>query len=147
MTDTTTAPRPVAFTPGPDDMLGAYLGVHGTTIGEDGAWLLLGHVEPRKAVVVIRKIGHSDVLGLGDEDLFGWSNPLEPLTARVEHRMGLFERHPNGCQCQDGDEPGDPGWCLVHMEVGEDPDYWWCDYSDSAQDNPAAVPVTVWTAV
>lgn len=137
-TDTTTQPMPAPFTATPDDMMRTVFGVHVTSVGEDGNWLALDHVEPRRMLAAVLRAAR-DEIGLtreetiGPDDTWGDASPLDC----VVHSWAVFERHPDGCQCRsEHDLPG----CLT------EPDVWWCRFGGVTEGTPGAVPVTMWKA-
>lgn len=93
-------------------------GVRLMTVGEDGDWLALGHVEPLRMVAAMRRAAREQ-LRLDDEEIFGDYRDRAPL-AVVEHLRAYFTEH---------DECG-----------------WYAHWGDEAQGHPAAVDVTVWRA-
>lgn len=85
------------------EMVGEAFGVMGTDIGEEGDFILIGHVEPRKAIAAWWRISRTEH-GFGREDLFGTapgepSPPWDELLDLVDHRYAVFEAHAAGCPC------------------------------------------------
>lgn len=96
-------------------------GVELSQIGEDGSWIALGHVDARRMVAAMRKVGRS-LYGRGarsaSEDTFGSFSDVADLFEIPERKRATFVEHP---------------------ECG-----WWCDGSAEAQAHPRAVAVTMW---
>lgn len=97
--------------------IGEAFGVHGSTVGEDGDWVLLGHVEPRKAIAVMWRLSRRE-LGLDREDIFGYrtSPDSDALLRCVLHRWAVFTSHE---------------------------EYEWTCWWGATEDTPHAVPVTI----
>lgn len=118
------------ITPTKADLGFEAFGVVGSTIGEDGDWVLLGHVEPRKAIAAWWRMNR-DSLGLGKDDLLGYSGASDPdrttwaeLLGMVEHRWAIFEGHDDACTCGcDGS--------------------WWCSWGDVDKTTQFANAVTM----
>jgi hypothetical protein len=94
-------------------------GVRLSLLGEDGDWIALGHVEPRRMLAAMRRVSRLE----GWEDIDAYDT-LPELLAGVEHRRAVFTA------LDDEDHP--------HADA------WWCRFGASVQDHPAAVDVTVY---
>jgi len=118
-TEAPEAPGGEPFTPTEGDMLGTAYGVTGCTVGEDGedGWILMGHVEPRKALSAVVRLSRDHLL-LDTSDVFwgrnfdAWSD-LYPLVT--------------------------PMWAVFTRPRGHD---WWCETGDVTADTPGAIPIT-----
>jgi hypothetical protein len=92
-------------------------GVPVSFVGEDGAVLMLGWHEPRKAVAVILRHARRDC-GLDAEDVFGnYADTLEDVAKNLTRTHALFT------------DDRDHGW---YCRTGKD------------AATPYALPVTVW---
>lgn len=71
-----------------DEWMQAY-GVRLSMVGEDGAWVALGRVEPLRMIAAMRKAGRS--LSLNDEEVFGYLGPEDsPLVDAVRQTRAVF---------------------------------------------------------
>ena len=84
-------------------------GVPVAFVGEDGAVLMLGWHEPRKAVAVILRHAREDC-GLDAEDVFGYGHhTLEDVTAGLTRTHALFtDDHDHGWHCRFGKTEATP---------------------------------------
>jgi hypothetical protein len=94
-------------------------GVRLSLLGEDGDWIALGHVEPRRMLAAMRRVSRLE----GWEDIDAYDT-LPELLAGVQHRRAVFT------ELDDEDHP--------HADA------WWCRFGASVQHHPAAVDVTVY---
>lgn len=102
-----------------DEWMQAY-GVRLSMVGEDGAWVALGRVEPLRMIAAMRKAGRS--LGLRDDEVFGYLSPEDgPLTVAVRQTRAVFT----------ADHTGAYPWIV-----------WW---GEDFQSHPDSVEVTRWT--
>lgn len=95
-------------------------GVDLMTVGEDGAWIALGHHSPRRMIAAIRKAAR-DQLGASN-GTFDYCTASEALAA-VTRGRALFTEPP---------------------EPFSDEDEWWAHWSADARAHPDAVDVTFW---
>lgn len=121
---------PGYFTPTVTDFDAEVFGIPVAFYGDEGAVVMLGHIEPRKAATIV--LTHARrFAGLTRDDLC--VETVEEALDPIQHAYMTFARHSDGCPGLNGDE----GPCRCANDYA-----WWGETCPA--DDPNAHAVTLW---